>query len=137
MHTLLVVAAALINAKNEVLLAQRPAHKPLPGLWEFPGGKIEPGEIAEDALVRELSEELGIGVQKADMEPFWFLSHTYPEFDFHLMMPVWVIRRWQGEAKALEHAAICWMHPDAMHTLPMIEADDPLVARLRALVHGR
>jgi 8-oxo-dGTP diphosphatase len=134
MNTLLVVAAALINAKNEVLLAQRPAHKPLPGQWEFPGGKLEAGETPEQALVRELHEELGIIVDAKDCEAFWFLSHTYHDLGFHLMMPTWVVRRWQGEARALEHAAIAWLHPRNMHTLPMIEADDPLVARLLALV---
>lgn len=130
MHTLLVVAAALVNEQNEVLLAQRPAHKPMPGLWEFPGGKIERGETADSALIRELKEELGVEVAQTDLEPFWFLSHTYEELDFHLMMPVWIVRRWQGVARALEHQAIAWKHPLHMHDLPMIEADDPLVTRL-------
>lgn len=134
MNTLLVVAAALINDRNEVLLAQRPPHKPFPGQWEFPGGKLEQDETPETALIRELREELGILVQPQDLEPFWFLSHTYPTLNFHLMMPVWILRRWEGEPKALEHTAICWKHPDDMHEIPMIEADDPLVARLKTLV---
>lgn len=134
MKTLLVVAAALINGQNEVLLAQRPAHKPLPGQWEFPGGKIEPGETPEQALARELHEELGIKVEEAEMEPFWFLSHTYHDLGFHLMMPTWVVRKWRGDPQALEHQAVKWLHPKLMHTLPMIEADDPLVARLLAFV---
>jgi len=130
MHSLLVAAAALINAQGEVLLAQRPPHKSLPGRWEFPGGKVEAHETPEQALIRELGEELGVEVHAADCQPFWFLSHGYPEFGFHLIMPVWTIRRWQGSPRALEHAAICWKHPREMHTLSMIEADEALVAKL-------
>jgi 8-oxo-dGTP diphosphatase len=137
MKTLLVVAAALINEKNEILLAERPAHKALPGHFEFPGGKVEADETAEAALARELTEELGITVSEKDMEPFWFLSHTYHEFDFHLMMPVWIVPKWQGTPTALEHASIVWKHPDDMHALPLIEADDPLVAKLQAYVSAR
>lgn len=137
MKTLYVAAAALINERSEVLLAQRPAHKALPGQWEFPGGKIELDETPEAALIRELREELGIEVAAADLEPFWFLSHTYHDLGFHLMMPTWIIHRWQSTPQALEHAAICWMHPDDMHQLPMIEADDPLVARLSAYVRSQ
>src|SRR5437868_9536693 len=98
MKTLLVVAAALVNSKNEVLLAQRPEGKRLAGKWEFPGGKVEADESPEAALVRELHEELGITVQAADLEPFWFLSHDYAaEFQFHLLMPVYLCRNWHGE----------------------------------------
>lgn len=130
MPPLLVVAAALVNEQNEVLLAQRPAHKVMPGLWEFPGGKLEDSETPEVALIRELREELGIIVKIDALEPFWFLSHTYHTLGFHLMMPVWIVRQWEGEPKALEHQAICWKHPLHMAELPMIEADDPLVHRL-------
>jgi len=130
--TLLVVAAALVNPQNEVLLAQRPEGKRLAGKWEFPGGKVEEGESPEAALVRELHEELGITVAPADLEPFWFLSHDYAtQFDFHLLMPVYLCRTWQGTAQALEHSALAWKSPAHMHELPMIEADAELVERLK------
>lgn len=131
MKTLLVVAAAIVNDKGDVLLAQRPAHKALPGSWEFPGGKVEQNESPEEALVRELKEELDIDVAPQDCEPFWFLSHDYmKQFNFHLLMPVYLIRNWKGEAKAMEHAALLWKHPTAMHELGMIEADMGLVEKL-------
>jgi len=131
---LLVVAAALVNDANEVLLAQRPEGKRLAGKWEFPGGKIEDNESPEAALCRELHEELGIVVDPKKLEPYWFLSHDYvAEFGFHLLMPVYLCRHWQGEPKALEHMAICWMAAANMHTLPMIEADAGLVERLKTL----
>src|SRR5690348_7019902 len=118
MKTLLVVAAAIINDKNEVLLAERPKGKRLPGKWEFPGGKVESHESPEQALVRELHEELGIEVKAGDLEPFWFLSHDYEkDYGFHLMMPVYLLRRWQGTPHAKEHAAITWKHPKKMHEL--------------------
>lgn len=131
MKTLLVSAAALVNARGEVLLAQRPQGKMLAGRWEFPGGKVHADESPEQALVRELEEELGIAVAMADLEPFWFLSHPYPEHGFHLLMPVWLCRHWQGEPQPLEHEALCWKRPQDMRTLPMIEADAELVERLR------
>ena len=132
MKTLLVVAAALINEKNEVLLAQRPEGKRLAGKWEFPGGKVEEGESPETALARELKEELDIDVKPADMEPFWFLSHDdVQEFGFHLLMPVYAVRKWQGAPRAVEHAALAWKAPEKMHELPMIEADAELVEKLR------
>jgi 8-oxo-dGTP diphosphatase len=131
MKTLLVAAAALINDNDEVLLAQRPEGKRLAGRWEFPGGKVEKDESPEGALVRELKEELGIDVKPEDLEPFWFLSHDYvSQFGFHLLMPVYSCRIWEGEPKALEHASILWEYPREMHKLPMIEADAELVARL-------
>lgn len=133
MKILLVVAAVLISEKGEVLLAQRPEGKRLAGKWEFPGGKIEDGETPETALVRELHEELGIEVRVEDMENFWFLSHSYPEFDFHLLMPVYICRKWQGEPKPLEHSALCWSYPENMDKLDMIEADNELVERIRLL----
>src|SRR5262245_53913003 len=134
MKTLLVVAAALINAKGEVLLAQRPPGKRLAGKWEFPGGKVEEGESPEAALVGELEEELGITVNAKDLEPFWFLSHDYAEqFDFHLLMPVYLCRRWKGEPHPHAHTAICWKLAKDMHNVPMIEADAELVERLKKL----
>lgn len=131
MKTLLVVAAALVNPQNEVLLAQRPEGKRLAGKWEFPGGKVEAGEGPEAALVRELREELAIETKPEDMEPFWFLSHDYEaQFGFHLLMPVYLCRTWEGEPKAVEHQGILWKRPSLMTQLPMIEADAELVVRL-------
>lgn len=133
MKTLLVVAAALINDNNEVLLAQRPEGKRLAGKWEFPGGKVEASdESPEHALKRELHEELGITVNVKDLEPFWFLSHAYPEYNFHLLMPVYLCRIWKGEPKALAHSQIIWELPGEMHRLDMIEADAELLERLKA-----
>ena len=133
MKTLLVVAAALVNEQGEVLLAQRPEGKRLAGKWEFPGGKVELDESPEVALCRELHEELGIIITPSDTEPFWFLSHDYvTQFGFHLLMPVYLCRRWQGEPYAKEHAAITWKRPETMQELPMIEADAELVERLKA-----
>lgn len=135
MKTLLVVAAALVNPDNEILLAQRPPGKRLAGRWEFPGGKVEAGESPEAALARELHEELGITVKETALEPFWFLSHDYTsEFQFHLLMPVYLCRSWQGRPHPKEHAAIVWKRPAAMHELAMIEADAELVARLKAVL---
>ncbi|MEQ1706416.1 MAG: 8-oxo-dGTP diphosphatase MutT [Rickettsiales bacterium] len=133
MKILLVVAAVLINSKGEVLLAQRPEGKRLAGKWEFAGGKIEDGETPESALVRELHEELGIEVQPEDLENFWFLSHSYPEFNFHLLMPVYVCRKWRGTPEPLEHSALCWAYPNDMDKLDMIEADNELVERIKLL----
>jgi 8-oxo-dGTP diphosphatase len=130
---LLVVAAALVDPHGEILLAQRPDGKRLAGKWEFPGGKVEENESPESALARELHEELGITVAAKDMEPFWFLSHDYiQEFGFHLMMPVYLVKHWEGPPKALEHMALCWKRPDMMHELDMIEADAELIQKLIA-----
>jgi len=135
MKILLVVAAALVNSEGAVLLAQRPPGKRLAGKWEFPGGKVEDGETPEHALCRELHEELGIAVDTKMLEPFWFLSHDYvAEFGFHLLMPVYLCRHWQGEPHPKEHTAIIWKHPPDMHDVPMIEADAELVERLRAVL---
>lgn len=131
MNTLLVVAAAIINHNKEVLLAERPENKMLAGKLEFPGGKVEPGESPEQALIRELHEELGITVEETALTPFTFLSHPYPEHGFHLLMPVYLCYAWQGKPVALEHASLCWTRPADMPCLSMIEADSALVELLQ------
>ena len=129
--TLLVVAAALVNSADEVLLAPRPECKRLAGKWECPGGKVEEGESPEAALVRELHEELDIVVKVSDLEPFWFLSHDYTaEYGFHLLMPVYLIRQWQGDPDLKVHTAFTWKRPKHMNELPLIEADAELVKKL-------
>lgn len=127
---LLVAAAALIDGEGRVLLAQRPQGKQLAGLWEFPGGKIEAGERPEAALARELAEELGIEADPADFEPGPFASHAYP--DFHLMMPLWLLRRWQGTPVSREGQALAWVAPRDLETYPMPPADVPLCVWLKA-----
>jgi len=129
---ILVVAAALVDADGRVLLARRPAGKALAGLWEFPGGKIEPGEAPEAALVRELREELGIDTSTSCLAPFTFASHSYPEF--HLLMTLFVCRVWRGPVTAHEHEALAWVRPERMGDYPMPPADLPLVAMLRDLL---
>lgn len=128
MKTVLVVAAALVDSDGRVLIAQRPEGKQLAGQWEFPGGKVEEGETPEIALIRELEEELGIVVKQACLAPFVFASHTYETF--HLLMPLYLIRRWEGEPEAREHSALKWVRPNAMRDYPMPPADLPLVAWL-------
>ena len=125
---LLVVACALVDADNRVLLAQRPEGKPMAGLWEFPGGKALPGETPENALIRELREELAIDVTESCLAPFTFASHAYS--DFHLLMPLYVCRRWDGRITAREHARLAWVRPNRMASWPMPSADAPLVAML-------
>ena len=125
----LVAAAALVDADGRVLIAQRPEGKQLAGLWEFPGGKVEPGEPPEEALIRELKEELDIDVAKACLAPFVFASHAYETF--HLLMPLWLCRRWSGTVQAREHQALAWVKPARMGDYPMPPADEPLVAYLR------
>jgi len=127
--TLLVAAVALIDAENRVLLARRPEGKPLAGLWEFPGGKVAPGETPEEALIRELREELGIDVSAACLGPFTFASHTYEKF--HLLMPLYLCRRWQGQVTAMEGQALTWVRPARLGDYAMPPADIPLVAMLR------
>ena len=127
---ILVVAAALVDGGGRVLIAQRLKGKSLAGLWEFPGGKVEPGEAPEGALVRELDEELGIAVEALDLEPFAFASHAYREF--HLLMPLYLVRRWQGSPIAREHAALVWAAPADLQSYPMPPADRPLVDQLIA-----
>ncbi len=132
MKTLLVVAAALVDSDGRVLIAQRPEGKQLAGQWEFPGGKVEPGETPEVALIRELEEELGIVVKQACLAPFVFASHTYE--DFHLLMPLYLIRRWEGEPESREHKALKWVRPRDMRDYPMPPADEPLVAWLNDFI---
>ena len=125
---LLVVAVALVDADHRVLIAQRPADKALGGLWEFPGGKLEIGERPEEALVRELDEELGITVQEPCLAPLTFASHSYP--DMHLLMPLYVCRRWSGTPGSREGQALRWVRPRALRDFPMPPADEPLIPAL-------
>ena len=129
---LLVVAVALIDPDGRVLIAQRPEGKSMAGLWEFPGGKIEAGERPEDALIRELAEELNIAVKEACLAPFTFASHTYNEF--HLLMPLYVCRRWDGTPQPRHHAALKWARPKDLANYPMPAADLPLIPMLRDLL---
>ncbi|MBS9722404.1 (deoxy)nucleoside triphosphate pyrophosphohydrolase [Tianweitania sp. BSSL-BM11] len=124
----LVVACALVDADNRVLLAQRPEGKSLAGLWEFPGGKVEPGETPELALVRELKEELGIDTKTACLAPLTFASHTYDSF--HLLMPLYVCRRYWGTPQPLEAQALKWVKPKQLRDYPMPPADEPLISHL-------
>jgi len=124
----LVAAGALIDADGRVLIAQRPATKEMAGLWEFPGGKVESAERPEQALIRELREELGIVVKEDCLAPFTFASHAYPEF--HLLMPLYVCRKWQRQPRLREHQALKWLYPRQLHTCAMPAADLPLIAML-------
>ncbi len=128
MRLLLVVAVALIDADDRVLIAQRPEGKQLAGLWEFPGGKIEPGERPEDALIRELREELDIEVKSPCLAPLTFASHAYD--DFHLLMPLYVCRRWDGFVRSREGQALKWVKPKSLRDYPMPPADAPLIAHI-------
>ncbi len=124
-----VAAVALVDVDGRVLLAQRPEGKSMAGLWEFPGGKVEPGELPEAALIRELREELGINVGVGCLTACSFASHTYE--NFHLFMPLYLCRRWQGVPRAREGQALKWLRPGEMKNLAMPPADGPLVAALR------
>jgi 8-oxo-dGTP diphosphatase len=128
----LVVACALIDSDGRVLIARRPQDRSLAGLWEFPGGKLEAGERPEAALIRELREELGIEVSEACLAPLTFASHAYP--DFHLLMPLYICRRWEGTPRALEAQAIRWIRPVELGAYPMPPADLPLIPMLRELL---
>ena len=125
---LLVVACALIDADGRILLAQRPPEKDMGGLWEFPGGKVRPGETPEEALVRELAEELGITVKPACLAPLTFASHAYA--DFHLLMPLYVCRRWDGFVTPREGQRLKWVRAARLRDFPMPPADEPLIAHL-------
>lgn len=126
------VACALVDDDGRVLIAKRPEGRSMAGLWEFPGGKIEPGERPEDALIRELGEELGIDVSESCLAPLTFASHTYEAF--HLLMPLYVCRRWEGELEARENQQLAWVRPNRMADYEMPPADEPLRAMLRDLL---
>lgn len=128
MKLLLVVAAALVDADNRVLIAQRPEGKQLAGLWEFPGGKVDPGERPEEALIRELAEELGIAVKAPCLAPLCFASHAYEEF--HLLMPLYVCRKWEGFVAPAEGQAVKWARARDLRNYDMPPADAPLIAPL-------
>lgn len=134
MKILLVVAVALIDADDRILIAQRPEGKQLAGLWEFPGGKIEPGERPETSLIRELREELGIHVKEDCLAPLTFASHGYP--DFHLLMPLYVCRRWEGLVASKEGQALKWVRAPNLRDYPMPPADGPLIPPLIDLLGG-
>ncbi len=129
---MLVSAVALVDADGRVLLAQRPAGKSMAGLWEFPGGKVNPGETPETALIRELAEELGIDVAASCLAPLTFASYSYP--DFHLLMPLYVCRKWSGIPVAREGQRLSWVRLAQLHDYPMPPADKPLIAMLRDLL---
>ena len=129
---LIVVACALIDADGRILIAERPAGKAMAGLWEFPGGKVETGETPEQSLIRELSEELGIVVREACLAPLTFASHAYP--DFHLLMPLYVCRRWEGQVTAKHHVRLAWVKPNKLRDYPMPPADEPLISHLMTLL---
>ncbi len=128
----LVVAVALVDADGRVLIAKRPEGKKMAGLWEFPGGKVDPGETPETALIRELREELGIDTHESCLAPLTFASHAYD--DFHLLMPLYVCRRWKGAVTAHEHAETAWVRPVRLGDYAMPPADAPLVAMIRDVI---
>ena len=131
-ETVLVVAVALVDADDRVLIAKRPEGKTMAGLWEFPGGKVNPGELPETALVRELLEELGIDITESCLAPVTFASHLYD--DFHLLMPLYVCRVWEGTVEAREGQELKWVRPVRLGDYDMPPADAPLVAMLRDLL---
>ena len=129
MKLVLVAAVVLVDADGRILLAQRPEGKAMAGLWEFPGGKVEPGETPEAALIRELREELGIDTWASCLAPLTFASHGYA--DFHLLMPVFICRRWDGIVTPHEGQNLAWVTPDRLRDYPMPEADSPLIPIIR------
>jgi 8-oxo-dGTP diphosphatase len=128
----LVAACVLLDADGRLLIAKRPAGRPLAGLWEFPGGKVEGGETPEGALVRELAEELGVDIAAVDLTPLTFASHAYS--DFHLLMPLYLCRRWRGTVAAHEGQELLWVRPEALGAYAMPPADEPLKAVLPGLL---
>lgn len=132
MRTVLVSAVALIDPDGRILLAQRPEGKSMAGLWEFPGGKIEPGETPETALVRELHEELGIETWNSCLAPLSFASHSYD--DFHLLMPLFACRKWNGTPMPREGQVLKWARVNQLRDFPMPPADLPLIPVLRDLL---
>jgi 8-oxo-dGTP diphosphatase len=128
----LVAACALIDPDGRVLIAQRPPGKPMAGLWEFPGGKVEPDERPEQCLIRELREELGIAVKEECLAPLTFASHIYP--DFYLLMPLYVCRRWDGFVAPQEAQQLKWVRPHELRSFPMPPADEPLISHLTTLL---
>ncbi|HEY4263786.1 MAG TPA: 8-oxo-dGTP diphosphatase MutT [Micropepsaceae bacterium] len=136
MPLVLVAACVLIDSDGRVLIAQRPEGKTMAGLWEFPGGKIEPGERPEETVIREMREELGVAIKEACLAPFIFASHSYPEF--HLLMPLFLCRRWEGIARAHEGQKLAWVRPKDLalqsERYPMPPADVPLILMLRDLL---
>jgi 8-oxo-dGTP diphosphatase len=131
-NLVLVAACALIDADGRVLIAERPPGRSMAGLWEFPGGKVEAGERPEQTLIRELKEELGIHVSEACLAPLTFASHAYAEF--HLLMPLYVCRRWEGNVQPLEGQRLAWVRPNKLKDYPMPPADVPLISHLTTLL---
>lgn len=129
---LLVVACALVDRDGRVLISQRPEGKQLAGLWEFPGGKVEPGETPEECLIRELREEIGVETKAACLAPLTFASHDYD--DFHLLMPLYVCRRFEGIAHPREGQTLKWVRPRDLRAYPMPPADAPLIPILMDLI---
>ncbi len=132
MKIVLVAACALVDADGRVLITRRPPGKAMAGLWEFPGGKVEAGELPESCLIRELKEELGIEVSLPCLAPLTFASHGYE--DFHLLMPLWVCRRWQGTVTAMEGQELAWVRPQRLREYKMPPADEPLIPHLVELL---
>lgn len=132
MKLVLVAACALIDPDNRVLIAQRPPGKAMAGLWEFPGGKVEAGETPEACLLRELDEELGVTTWESCLAPLTFASHAYE--DFHLLMPLYVCRKWEGPVQAREHSALKWVRANRLREFAMPEADQPLIPALTELL---
>ncbi|RMF39505.1 MAG: 8-oxo-dGTP diphosphatase MutT [Alphaproteobacteria bacterium] len=129
MKLVLVAACALVDRDGRVLLARRPEGKPMAGLWEFPGGKVEPGETPEACLIRELHEELGVDSWESCLAPLTFASHSYP--DFHLLMPLFICRKWRGVPQPREAQDLAWVRPERLRDYPMPPADLPLIPHLQ------